>query len=334
MPRWNVEKLITLVQERPEIWDTRSNIYLDRTRKDAAWEQVARSLRKNDWAKADSRGRADLVKQTKTRWASCRDQFRREVSSKGRSGEGPSRKRPYIYTAQLQFLRPVMDLRPTVDSLEPSVESSTDGSETPAVFSPANSPEPTPAEEPELSSQGQHQQPSPPRVRQPHRRRPRQVPPSTSVPESREVIDARVIDFLAQRRSDGVEEKMLRGLAPLMKKVPEPDHNACVASIAVVMKMFAIPNHGDILGQLNRWMVDLEKEGQPQEAGQFGRERHPSQAPSFAPQPQYGPPHGHFQGASQPIFQGNLPTVPQQQAQGRPRSSFPAGSFTQDLFEL
>ncbi|XP_044160449.1 uncharacterized protein LOC122945445 [Bufo gargarizans] len=178
-----------------------------------------------------------------------------------------------------------MDLRPTVDSLEPSGESSTDGSETPAVFSPAISPEPTPAEEPEESSQGQHQQPSPPRVRQPHRRRPRQVPPSTSVPESREVIDARVIDFLAQRRSDGVEEKMLRGLAPLLKKVPEPDHNACVASIAVVMKMFAIPNHGDILGHLNRWMVDLENEGQPQVAGQFGRERQPTQAPSFAPHP-------------------------------------------------
>ncbi|XP_044139577.1 uncharacterized protein LOC122930344 [Bufo gargarizans] len=61
MPRWNVDKLITLVQERPEIWDTRSNLYLDRTRKDAAWEQVARSLRKNEWAKVDSRGRAELV---------------------------------------------------------------------------------------------------------------------------------------------------------------------------------------------------------------------------------------------------------------------------------
>ncbi|XP_044134408.1 uncharacterized protein LOC122926947 [Bufo gargarizans] len=211
-----------------------------------------------------------------------------------------------------------MDLRPTVDSLEPSGETSSDVSETPAVFSPAISPEPTPAEEPEESSQGQQQQePSPPRVRQPHPRRHRQVPPSTSVPESREVIDARVIDFLAQRRSDGVEEKMLRGLAPLMKKVPEPDHNACVASIAVVMKMFAIPNHGDILGRLNHWMMDLENEGQPQMAGQFGRERQPTQAPSFAPHPQYGPPHGHMQGAGQGIFQGSLSHCPTPAGSGK-----------------
>ncbi|XP_044151756.1 uncharacterized protein LOC122939663 [Bufo gargarizans] len=229
-----------------------------------------------------------------------------------------------------------MDLRPTVDSLEPSEESASDGSETPAVFSPERSPEPTLAEDPEDSSQGQQQQPlsSPPRVRQPQPRCRRQVPPSTSVPESREVIDARVIDFLAQRRSDGVEEKMLRGLGPLMKKVPETEYNECVASIAVVLKLFAIPNHGDILSRLNTWKKDLESEGQPQMPGQFAVERQPTQAPSFAPHPQYGPPHGHMQGAAQGIYQGSLPTVPPQQAQGRPRSSFPAGSFTQDLFEL
>ncbi|XP_044133415.1 uncharacterized protein LOC122926095 [Bufo gargarizans] len=206
MPRWNVEKLITLVQERPKLWDIRANSYCDRVKKDASWEQVARSLRKHEWAKADSRGRAELVKQTKTRWVSCRDQFRREVTSKGRSGEGTSKKRAYIYTAQLQFLRPVMDLRPTVDSLDPLADSET-------------SPAPTLAEDPEDSTQSQAPQPlaSPPRIVQPQPRRRRHVPPSTSVPESREVIDARVIDFLAQRRSDGVEEKMLRGLGPLLK---------------------------------------------------------------------------------------------------------------------
>ncbi|XP_044142905.1 uncharacterized protein LOC122932507 isoform X2 [Bufo gargarizans] len=195
----------------------------------------------------------EKVKQTKTRWASCRDQFRREMSSKGRSGEGTSRKRAYIYTAQLQFLRPVIELRPTVDSLDASQDSDTSGSETPAVFSPQASPDPTPAEDPEDSTLAEAPLPlaSPPRIVQPQPRRRRQVPPSTSGPESREVIDARVIDFLAQRRSDSKEEKLLRGLGPLLQQVAPNEHPDCVASIAIVIKMFTCPNHGDIIGHAN-----------------------------------------------------------------------------------
>ncbi|XP_040275583.1 uncharacterized protein LOC120990742 [Bufo bufo] len=288
MPRWNVEKLITLVQERPELWDTRANSYSDRVKKDASWEQVARSMRKSEWAKADSRGRAELVKQTKTRWASCRDQFRREMTSKGRSGEGTSRKRDYIYTAQLQFLRPVMELRPTVDSLDPSQESDTSGSETPAVFSPVTSSAPTPAEDPDDSTLGQAPLPlaSPPRIVQPQPRRHRQVPPSTSGQESREVIDVHVIDFLAQRRSDGVEEKMLRGLGPLMKHVTPLEHHECLASLVVVIKMFSIPNHGDILGKLNGMKLDIENAGEQQRPGPFEFAPQTSQGPSFQQQPQ------------------------------------------------
>ncbi|XP_044124888.1 uncharacterized protein LOC122919769 [Bufo gargarizans] len=219
----------------------------------------------------------EKVKQTKTRWASCRDQFRREVTSKGRSGEGPSRKRPYIYTPQLQFLRPVMDLRPTVDSLEASEESDTAGSETPAVFSPATSPAATPIEDPEDSAQGQDPLPlaSPPRHVQPQPRRRRQVPPSSSGPESREAIDARVIDFLAQRRSDGKEEKMLRGLGPLLQQVPANEQPDCMACLNMVIKMFICPNHGDLIGPLNALKLNIENAGQQ-----------PNPAPySFPPQP-------------------------------------------------
>ncbi|XP_040294408.1 uncharacterized protein LOC121005701 [Bufo bufo] len=272
-------------------------------------------MRKSEWSKADSRGRAELVKQTKTRWASCRDQFRREVTSKGRSGEGTSRKLAYIYTAQLQFLRPVMDLRPTVDSLDPSQDSETSGSETPAVFSHATSPAPTPAEDPDDSTLGQAPLPlaSPPRIVQPQPRRRRQVPPSTSGQESREVIDARVIDLLAQRRSDGMEEKMLRGLGPLMKQVTPVEHHECLASLAVVIKMFAIPNHGDILGKLNSMKIDLENAGQQQRPGPFQFPPQTTQGPSFPPQPKYGLPQGPMHQAGQPLYPGSLTTVPPQQ---------------------
>ncbi|XP_044150933.1 uncharacterized protein LOC122939054 [Bufo gargarizans] len=337
MSRFNVEKLITLVQERPELWDIRANSYCDRVKKEASWEQVARSLRKHEWAKADSRGRAELVKQTKTRWASCRDQFRREVSNKGRSGEGTSKKRAYIYTAQLQFLRPVMDLRPTVDSLDPSADSETSGSETPAVFSPATSPAPTPAEDPEDSTQSQGPQPlsSPPRIVQPQPRHRRRVPPSSSVPESREVIDARVIDFLAQRRSDGKEEKLLRGLGPLLQQVPANEQPDCMACLNMVIKMFTCPNHGDLIGPLHALKLQVENAGQQPNPAPYSFPPQPTQGPSYAPPlPQYLPPQGPIHPGGQPLYQPQLPTGAPTQAQVRPRSTFAPGSFTRDLLDL
>ncbi|XP_044133001.1 ataxin-2-like protein [Bufo gargarizans] len=336
MPRWDVEKLISLVQERPELWDTRQNSYIDRQKKDASWEQVARSMRRSEWAKADSRGRAELVKQTKTRWASCRDQFRRELSSKGRSGEGSSRKRPYIYTAQLQFLRPVMELRPTVDSLDPSHDSESSGSETPGVFSPQASPEPSPAQDPEDSTQAEAPLPlaSPPRIVQSQPRRRRQVPPSTSGPESREIIDARVIDFLAQRRSDSKEEKLLKGLGTLLQQVPQNEHPDCVASIAIVIKMFACPNHGDIIGRLNNMRIEVENAGQQPNPAPYQFPPQPTQGPSYAPPQQYLPPQGPRHSVGQPLYHPSVATGAPPPAHVRPRSSFPPGSFSQDLLEL
>ncbi|XP_044146218.1 uncharacterized protein LOC122934661 [Bufo gargarizans] len=229
-----------------------------------------------------------------------------------------------------------MDLRPTVDSLDPSEDSETTGSETPAVFSPATSPAPMPAEDPEDLTLAQAPLPlaSPPRIVQPQPRRCRQVPPSTAGQECREVIDARVIDFLAQRRSDGLEEEMLRGLGPLMKRVTPVEHHECLASLAVVIKMFAIPNYGDILGKLNAIKIDLENAAHQQRPGPLQFPPQPTQGPSFPPQPQYGLPQGPIQHVGQPLYQGSLPTGAPQQAHVRPRSSFAPGSFTQDLLDL
>ncbi|XP_044155052.1 uncharacterized protein LOC122941692 [Bufo gargarizans] len=224
----------------------------------------------------------------------------------------------------------------TADSLNPSEESDTAGSETPAIFPPATSPAPTSAEDPEDSTLAQAPLPlaSPPCIIHPQPRRHRQVPPSTSGQESCEVIDARIIDFLAQRRSDGVKEKMLRGLGPLMKQVSPNEHHECLASLAVVLKMFAIPNHGDILGKLNGMKIELENAGQHQRPGPFQFPPQTTQGPSFPPHPQYGLPQGQMQDVGQPLYLGSLPTGSPQQAHVRPRSSFPAGSFTQDLLDL
>ncbi|XP_044156682.1 heme-binding protein 1 isoform X1 [Bufo gargarizans] len=169
------------------------------------------------------------------------------LQTKSGVGKEP-KKRPYLYTAQLQFLRPVMDLRLTVDSLDAIDDSETAGSEKPAVFSPATSPAPTPAEEPEELALAQPALPmaSPERGQQPQPRRRRHVPLSSSGQENCEMIDAQVIEFLAQRRSDGLEEAMLRGLGPLMKQITPEKYHECLASLALVIKMCSSPYQGDI----------------------------------------------------------------------------------------
>ncbi|XP_044132915.1 uncharacterized protein LOC122925630 [Bufo gargarizans] len=333
MPRWNVDKLICLVQERPELWDTRSRNYQDRVRKDAAWEQVARHMRRDEWAKADGRGCASLVKQTKTRWNSCRDQFRRELNSQGRSGEGGSKKRPYLYTQQLMFLRPVMDLRPTVDSLEQAEDSEEALSgEILPVFSPATSPAPTPALEPDEPSQAEASRSprSPSPLPQPQPRRRRNVPQTSSGQETREAIDAQVIEFLAQRRSDGIEGSTLRGLGNIFRQVPLAKQPECVTALAMVIHMYSSNYEGDLLTELNelrRRVLNLAP--QVRDPGYY---QPPMQqpGPSFPQQPTYQ----RFQGPTTSSSQTRMATRASDPGYVRPQADFDPGPFTRELFDL
>ncbi|XP_044160401.1 aldehyde oxidase-like [Bufo gargarizans] len=95
----------------------------------------------------------------------------------------------------------------TVDSLDDPEDSETGESDTPAVFSPASSPAPIPAEEPDQPSLAQPtlSPRSPERVQQLQPRSRRNVPHSSSGQPTQEMIDARVIKFLAQRRNNGIE---------------------------------------------------------------------------------------------------------------------------------
>ncbi|XP_044141669.1 uncharacterized protein LOC122931660 [Bufo gargarizans] len=332
MPKWNVDKLIILVQERPELWDTRSSAYQDRVRKEISWEKVARRLKPREWDKEDNRGRAELVKNVKVRWNSCRDQFRRELNEKGRSGEGTSKKRPYIYTQQLSFLRPVMELRPTVDNLEESEDSDVGGEETPAFFSPESSPQHSPAvettEQPMATSGGEPERPQP--RQQPRRRR--NARQSSSELATREMIDARVIQFLAQRRTNGHEEIMLRGLAPMLKLVPQASQQQCVASLALVLKMFSLPYQRDILFDINhllqKYMVASNQQPPSFQQAQHTCHGHHSVGPTFQGSQEQNPP------LAQSLNVGMFAAATPQPAQVRPTSSYAPGSFTRDLFEL
>ncbi|XP_075717495.1 uncharacterized protein LOC142759320 [Rhinoderma darwinii] len=120
----DVEKLICLVQERHEIWDTRAESYHDHSAKEVAWDHIGQALFSSEWDKSSTRDRQRIVQDLKTRWRSCRDQFRREFGDRGRSGDGATKKRRYIYTNQLMFLKDIMEMRSTTDNLNDSEEES------------------------------------------------------------------------------------------------------------------------------------------------------------------------------------------------------------------
>ncbi|XP_040267610.1 dnaJ homolog subfamily C member 17 isoform X1 [Bufo bufo] len=165
---------------------------------------------------------------------SCRDRFRRElVISQGHGGDGGLRKKPYLYTKQLQCLRPLLDLGPTVDSLEDQGGHATRSTDDEQAAGPLESPRPV-AEEAESVEQlarpesqeessalkGAAVVPSSPERprRQPRRRRgTRDLLDSAS--NTRALIDSQVLEYLRQRRDERKVERMLSGLAPLIESL-------------------------------------------------------------------------------------------------------------------
>ncbi|XP_075711692.1 uncharacterized protein LOC142748488 [Rhinoderma darwinii] len=168
----DVEKMICLVQERHEIWDTRADSYHDRSAKEVAWDYIAQALFYSEWEKSTTRDRQRIVQDIKTRWRSCRDKFRREFG--GRSGDGASKKRRYISTKQLMFLKDIMEMRSTTDNLNDSDEES---DHTESQPHPPSSrllpltPEPTPQDPAPVES-------APPAENSPARRRRTPHPPT------------------------------------------------------------------------------------------------------------------------------------------------------------
>ncbi|XP_044129690.1 uncharacterized protein LOC122922971 [Bufo gargarizans] len=275
----------------------------------------------------------------KTKWNSCRDQFRREVTEMVRSGEGAPKKRPYIYTEQLRFLRPVMDLRLTVDSLEdpepqPSPQSDPGGAETPPVFSPEMSPTNLAEEESEgvqrgLAGPGEV---NPDDSQRPQSRRRRSAPQASSGITTKEVIDSQVIQYLAQKRAEGCEEVLMRGLAPLLQ-VPQEKQAACIASITLVLEMYRHPYQGDIHSLIDRVRRQVVLGPHHQQQGSLPPRAATHHAPYYSQQnlplsQDSNPPFG------QPNYPPTYPTGAQDPAQVRPGPSYAAGSFTRDLMDL
>ncbi|XP_075710864.1 uncharacterized protein LOC142743724 [Rhinoderma darwinii] len=219
MPRgMDVERLLVLVQGHPEIWDTRSEAYHNRTAKEDAWEEVAKELFGQEWESGRTRDRSRLVQEIKTRWRSCRDQFRREMGERGRSGDGASRKRPYMYTQQLMFLKDIMEMRTTTDNLEDTAEETDVGEsrpEPPAAPVLPPSPEPTPLEPAPGQSARAVASPAEERPVRARTRRARAQQASAAGQ-----VDARVLDYLRRAAEEDGNDAFGRSIVPLLRLVP------------------------------------------------------------------------------------------------------------------
>ncbi|XP_077117290.1 uncharacterized protein LOC143773841 [Ranitomeya variabilis] len=118
----NVDLLISSIQERGPLWDSRDPRHADQVVLRRMWVEVAKTL----WDGFDSASSTDkdnFVKKLKTRWRSMKDRFNkglRNQEKKARSGAAAARSATYKYNRALQFLRPILGRRQTHSStLEP-----------------------------------------------------------------------------------------------------------------------------------------------------------------------------------------------------------------------
>ncbi|XP_077322635.1 uncharacterized protein LOC143956296 isoform X1 [Lithobates pipiens] len=111
--RWDIslEQLISMVHERPELWDTECPRYSDRYRKKKVWDEVC-ALLTPDWAILSERQKKQRAKDIQTRWRSARDRYRRDLNdSQGRGLPGSQKKKPYVFFKDLNFLKRSMEMR-------------------------------------------------------------------------------------------------------------------------------------------------------------------------------------------------------------------------------
>ncbi|CAG5007173.1 unnamed protein product [Parnassius apollo] len=114
------ETLITLVQERPVLWDMTEDVYKDKNLKLAAWREVCLILKPN-FDKLDEKERKQYGKQVSTKWNNIRDSWLKTVKKQKdepKSGSSAKKTRNYLYHEQIMFLKKGSEPRPPHENLD------------------------------------------------------------------------------------------------------------------------------------------------------------------------------------------------------------------------
>ncbi|XP_073433895.1 uncharacterized protein [Dendrobates tinctorius] len=111
------EQLISLVQERSPLWDSRDRLYKDIVVTRRLWNEVAAALM-DGWDSATASSKKAFMDKVRTRWRSIKDHFNSDVRAEGqvRSGSASRTRTRYRHYHALQFLRPVLATRSTWSS--------------------------------------------------------------------------------------------------------------------------------------------------------------------------------------------------------------------------
>ncbi|XP_044141573.1 leucine-rich repeat extensin-like protein 5 [Bufo gargarizans] len=287
----DVGRLIVLVQDRPCIWDTRSDDYHDRYKKDQAWVEISKELFESIWEKTHGKSRQNLVDDVKNRWRSCRDQFRKEMLLHARSGSGASKKRPYMFKNQLMFLREVMELRPTEDNLpEEEAESAPQMSSAceeetpsgPSQVDTAPGQSTAPSRPPPVS--GADSPPMP--LSLPSRPRRRATTPADTN------VNLQVLDYLSRARHEDEFDHYVRSMGSYLRRLPPERVLRTKAALNIVLDAATPPNDPHIVFEgLENWRLHGNLYGpQPMPVSQHSQPSLPAPPPMQPPRGHYGPP--------------------------------------------
>ncbi|XP_077130171.1 uncharacterized protein LOC143785300 [Ranitomeya variabilis] len=114
----DVDLLISSIQERGPLWDSRDPRHMDQVVSRRLWAEVANSLW-DGFDSASAKDKGTFMKKLRTRWRSIKDRFNKGIRAEeeqARSGAAASNSVPYKYNRALQFLRPVLTRRQTHSS--------------------------------------------------------------------------------------------------------------------------------------------------------------------------------------------------------------------------
>ncbi|XP_077137622.1 uncharacterized protein LOC143803732 [Ranitomeya variabilis] len=109
----DVDLLISSIQERGPLWDSRDPRHMDQVVSRRLWAEVANSLW-DGFDSASAKAKGNFMKKLRTRWRSMKDRFNKGIRAEeeqSRSGAAASKSVPYKYNRALQFLRPVLTRR-------------------------------------------------------------------------------------------------------------------------------------------------------------------------------------------------------------------------------
>ncbi|XP_077136827.1 uncharacterized protein LOC143793656 [Ranitomeya variabilis] len=219
----------------------------------------------------------EILNDVTRRWRSCRDQYRRERQVSGRSGDAAPKKRKYLYFDRLNFLAPVMELRPTESNLteretasdsEVVIDPIGEDSEMagPSGQAPSsNQPQPAAASSatqeanPEVEEGGQSSSPtlaldtSPQPTTRPNRGRRRRVASNTG---TRRQVDTGVLDYLSRAAHDDGEEAYFRSLARYLRPIPRSLRLRTRGCIQIVIDAATPPNNPiRLFNYLEQWQM-------------------------------------------------------------------------------